>query len=205
MTDCFALLDEPRRPWLDPDALKAKFLALSAAVHPDRFHNAPTADRAAAQERYTELNAAFTTLREPKDRLQHLLELVSGTKPGNIQSTPPELTDLFFAVGQLCRDVDFFLLEKGRANSPLLKVKMFRRAMEWTNQVNALQMRLRAQRGEVEAELQAMNESWTAAPTAPQARRASLPLARLEPLYRTLSFLSRWAGQLQERVVSLAF
>ena len=48
-------------------------------------------------------------LREPKDRLQHLLELESGAKPGNIQSTPPELTDLFFAVGQLCRDVDTFV------------------------------------------------------------------------------------------------
>jgi DnaJ-domain-containing protein 1 len=205
VTDCFALLDEPRRPWLDADALKAKFLARSAAVHPDRFHNAPEAERAAAQERYTALNAAFTTLREPKDRLQHLLELESGAKPGNIQSTPAELTDLFFAVGQLCRDVDFFLLEKGRANSPLLKVKMFRRAMEWTNQLNVLQTRLRAKRGEVEAELQAMNEAWLAAPSGSESRRAALPLARLEPLYRTFSFLSRWAGQLQERVVSLAF
>lgn len=205
MTDCFALLDEPRRPWLDADALKAKFLTRSAAVHPDRFHNAPAAERAAAQERYTELNAAFTTLREPKDRLQHLLELESGAKPGNIQSTPAELMDLFFAVGQLCRDVDFFLIEKGRANSPLLKVKMFRRAMEWTNQINALQTRLRAKRGEVEAELQAMNEAWLAAPSEPESRRAALPLARLEPLYRTFSFLSRWAGQLQERLVSLAF
>jgi hypothetical protein len=205
VTDCFALLDEPHRPWLDVDALKAKFLARSAAVHPDRFHNAPAAGRAAAQESYTALNAAFTTLREPKDRLQHLLELESGAKPGNIQSTPAELMDLFFAVGQLCRDVDFFLLEKGRANSPLLKVKMFRRAMEWTNQINALQTRLHAKRGEVEAELQAMNEAWLAAPSEPESRRAALPLARLEPLYRTFSFLSRWAGQLQERLVSLAF
>ncbi|MBI5802548.1 MAG: hypothetical protein HZA92_17720 [Verrucomicrobia bacterium] len=205
MTDRFALLDEPRRPWLDADALKAKFLARSAAVHPDRFHAAPAAERAAAQESYTELNAAFTTLREPKDRVQHLLELESGAKPGNIQSTPAELSDLFFAVGQLCRDVDFFLMEKGRANSPLLKVKMFQRAMDWTSQINALQSRLGARRGEVETELQAMNEVWATAPADPISRRAVLPLARLEPLYRTLSFLSRWAGQLQERVVTLAF
>ena len=205
MTDCFALLDEPRRPWLDAAALKAKFLARSAALHPDRFHNAPAAERAAAQESYTSLNAAFTTLRDPKDRLQHLLELESGSKPGNIQATPTDLTDLFFAVGQLCRDVDFFLLEKGRANSPLLKVKMFRRAMEWTNQINTLQTRLRAKQAEAEAELQAMNGAWAAAPSDPIARRAALPLARLEPLYRRLSFLSRWTGQLQERQVTLAF
>jgi curved DNA-binding protein CbpA len=205
VTDCFALLDEPRRPWLDVPALKAKFLVRSGEVHPDRVHNAPEAERAAAQERYTALNAAFNTLREPKDRLQHLLELESGAKPGNIQSTPAELTDLFFAVGQLCRDVDFFLLEKGRANSPLLKVKMFQRAMEWTNQLNALQTRLNAKRTELEVQLAAMNEAWAAAPTEPEARRAGLPLARLEQLYRTFSFLTRWTGQLQERVVQLAF
>jgi curved DNA-binding protein CbpA len=205
VTDYFALLDEPLRPWLNADALKAKFLARSAEVHPDRVHSAPEAERSAAQERYTALNAAFNTLREPKDRLHHLLELELGTKPGGLQSTPPELTDLFFEVGRLCRDVDFFLMEKGRANSPLLKVKMFQRAMDWTTQLNALQARLNAKRGELETELQAMDAAWVAAPSEPEARRAALPLAKLEQLYRTLSFLGRWAGQLQERVVQLAF
>lgn len=205
MTDCFALLAEPRRPWLDADALKAKFLARSAEVHPDRVHSAPEAERAAAQERYTALNAAFNTLREPKDRLQHLLELELGAKPGGLQSTPPELTDLFFEVGRLCRDIDFFLLEKGRANSPLLKVKMFQRAMDWTTQLNALQGRLNAKRGELDSELQALNAVWAAAPAEPEARRGALPLARLEQHYRTISFLGRWTGQLQERVVQLAF
>lgn len=205
MTDCFALLDEPRRPWLDVDALKAKFLARSAEAHPDRVHGAPEAERAAAQERYTTLNAAFNTLREPKDRLHHLLELELGAKPGGLQSTPPELTDLFFAVGRLCRDVDFFLLEKGRAHSPLLKVKMFQRAMDWTTQLNALQARLNEQRGGLEAELAGMNAAWAAAPAEPEARRTALPLPRLEQLYRTFSFLGRWTGQLQERVVQLAF
>jgi len=205
VTDCFALLDEPLRPWLDADALKAKFLARSAEVHPDRVHSASEVERIAAQERYTALNAAFTTLREPKDRLHHLLELELGAKPGGLQSTPPELTDLFFEVGRLCRDVDFFLLEKDRADSPLLKVKMFQRAMDWTNQLNALQARLSAKRSELDAELTAMNALWAAAPAEPEARRATLPLPRLEQLYRTISFLSRWSAQLQERVMQLAF
>ena len=37
MTDYFNLLSEPRRPWLNPEALKQKFLNLSAEVHPDTF------------------------------------------------------------------------------------------------------------------------------------------------------------------------
>ncbi len=81
MTDYFALLDEPRRPWLEPDSLKARFLALSAQVHPDRLHNAPEAQKQAANEQYAELNSAYRCLREPKERLQHLLELELRSKP----------------------------------------------------------------------------------------------------------------------------
>src|SRR5688572_29394167 len=101
MTDYFALLDEPRRPWLDPEALKVKFHQRSAELHPDRVHRQSASDKAKAQERYTELNAAYTCLREPKDRLLHLLTLESGGKPKDVQNIPAELMDLFFKVGTL--------------------------------------------------------------------------------------------------------
>src|SRR5260370_36162164 len=81
MTDYFALLGEPRRPWLEPDSLKARFLALSAEAHPDRLHNAPEAQKQAANQQYAELNSAYRCLREPKERLQHLLELELRSKP----------------------------------------------------------------------------------------------------------------------------
>ena len=76
--DCFALLGEPRRPWLDAEALKAKFLTRSAEVHPDRVHQSSEADKLAANQRYTELNAAYNCLREPRHRIRHLLELELG-------------------------------------------------------------------------------------------------------------------------------
>jgi hypothetical protein len=50
-----------------------------------------------------------------------------------------------------------------------------------------------------------LNAAWATAPAESEVRRAALPLARLEQLYRTFSFLGRWIGQLQERVVQLAF
>src|SRR5438105_4306005 len=103
MTDYFALLNESRRPWIDSDSLKQKFLALSSGVHPDRVHNSGEAERREAQELYTNLNAAYNCLREPKSRLQHLLELEQGIKPANIESIPPDLMELFMEVSQLCR------------------------------------------------------------------------------------------------------
>ena len=90
MIDYFALLNEPRRPWLDPDLLKRKFLTLAAGLHPDRFHNTGEPEKAGASRRYAELNAAYHCLAAPKSRLRHLLELELGAKPkGHTSKSPP--------------------------------------------------------------------------------------------------------------------
>src|SRR5438445_2111306 len=101
MTDYFALLDEPRRPWLDPEVLKARFLALTAEVHPDRVHGATETEKRTANQRYADLNAAYNCLREPKERLLHLLELERGKKPEEVQKIPAGMMDLFAEIGQL--------------------------------------------------------------------------------------------------------
>src|SRR5258706_6717806 len=121
MTDFFALFHEPRRPWLDPEKLKSKFLSLSAAVHPDRVHTALAPEKQAAHERFTELNTACQILREPKERLLHLLELELGAKPKDVQKVPPTTLDLFMEVGQLCREDEAFLADRARATAPFVK------------------------------------------------------------------------------------
>ena len=204
MTDFFALLDEPRRPWLDADALKAKFLARSALVHPDRVHQAPVAERAAAGERYAELNAAYNCLRDPTERLWHLLELELGAKPVGIHRVPAEITESFFAVGQLCKEADAFLAQNATVTSPILKVQIFERAQEWIEKLNAMTRKINSRREELLQELAAMNPAWESASTA-NADRAKLPLERLEEIYRLLSYLARWSEQLQERIVQLSF
>jgi hypothetical protein len=45
MTDYFALLQTPRRPWVDAEKLKENFQLLSARVHPDRLHGADEVTR----------------------------------------------------------------------------------------------------------------------------------------------------------------
>ncbi len=206
MPDSFSLLNEPRLPWLDADALKAKFHQFSAEVHPDRSHNAPETEKAASNTRYAELNAAYNTLREPKDRLLHLLELELGGKPKDIQRIPPGTMDLFIEVGQTCKDVDGFLAGKAEVTSPMLKVKFFQQSMVWTDTLQKLQLKINALRDSLVAELQQMNAVWQAAPAIGSTERvAALPLERLEQVYRAFSYVARWSEQLQERNVQLAF
>ena len=200
MTDYFALLNEPRRPWLEPDALKRKFLTLSASIHPDRVHNLGEAERQAAHERYAELNAAYNCLREPRDRLRHLLKLERGAPPEDIQRIPSDLMDLFMAIGQTCRQADVLLAEKAEITSPLLKAQWFERAQGPIDELQNLQQRLAVRRGRLTEELKRSDAEWNA--NSPQ--RGAL-LQRLEELYRLSSYFARWSAQVQERMAQLSF
>jgi DnaJ-domain-containing protein 1 len=195
--DHFALLAEPRRPWLDAEALKSKFHTLSAEVHPDRVHEAAPDEKLAAQQRYTDLNAAFQCLREPRTRLRHLLELELGAKPSDLTNVPEDLMNLFFAVGKQLRETDALLTEKATATSPLLQVELFERAQVAVGPLRELQEQIVARRDLLLAQLKAVDARWET--TSPR------PTDELLTIWRWLSFYDRWLGQLHERVAQLSF
>jgi ABC-type transporter Mla subunit MlaD len=201
MPDYFSLFNEPRRPWLDADLLKQKFLALASDLHPDRVHNASEAEKNAATQRYTQLNAAFNCLAEPKLRLLHLLELGLGAKPKDIQQIPAALADLFIAVSNHCRSADVFLAEKSQATSPLVQVQLFERGQDWVEKLNILQRTLNELRTKLDGELKSLDAQWIVAEA--DARKTMLP--KLEELYRLFGYFNRWNNQIQERVVQLSF
>jgi len=201
MTDNFALLNEPRRPWLDADLLKQKFFALASDAHPDRIHDASESEKIEVTKRYAQLNAAFNCLAEPKLRLLHLLELELGAKPKDIQTIPAALADLFAEVANSCRNADVFLAEKSHATSPLVQVQLFERGQDWITKLNVLQRKLNELRGELTGELKSLDEKWGAAGN--DVRREILP--KLEELYRLFSYFNRWNNQIQERVIQLSF
>jgi hypothetical protein len=201
MPDYFALLSEPRRPWLDPDLLKQKFLARASDAHPDRVHNAGESEKAEVTRRYAQLNAAFNCLAEPKLRLLHLLELELGAKPKDIQTIPTGLADLFAEVANNCRSADGFLAEKSQATAPLVQVQLFERGQDWVEKLNVLQRKLNELREKLTGELKALDVQWLSADAA--SRREILP--KLEELYRLFGYFNRWNNQIQERVVQLSF
>jgi len=198
VVDYFATLGEPRRPWIDPDQLKTKFMALSQEAHPD--HSPKSEDRQKAQDRYTVLNSAYQTLREPKERLAHLLELETGSRPAAIQTAPGELMNLFLEMGAVCREADKFLGHKRTVTSPLLQVELFSQAQELTGKVQQLQQEVRKRIHEAEGHLRQLDQEEIGnAEAGGHSKRK-----RLEESYRTFSYLTRWSAQLQERVVQLA-
>ena len=199
MTDNFALLNEPRRPWLDTDSLKQKFRARSGPIHPDRIHSAGESEKSAKAKQFAELNAAYNCLAEPKSRLLHLLELERGFKPKDIQQIPAGLADLFAEVATHCRNVDMFLAEKNKATSPLLQVQLFEHSQSWVEKLQALKQKLNGLHEKLVEGLKSINREWP-----DMAKRQQL-LAQAEELYRLFGYFNRWNSQVAERIVQLAF
>ena len=204
MRDCFALLKEPRRPWLEPELLKQKFLTLSSAGHPDRVHQGTESEKRAAQEQYAELNSAYQCLRNDKDRLAHFLELEAGAKPHPLQSVPAELMELSFEISRACREADALVAEKAHVGSPLLQVAFFERTQLMTEQLLARQARIRSWQDQLREELQNLDRQWSEAKAAGAVPPPML-FQRLEALCRLFGFIARWTAQLQERLTQLSF
>jgi DnaJ-domain-containing protein 1 len=204
--DNFVLLGQARLPWIDPDALKSVFLEISSKAHPDRVVAANNAERESATAAFAELNAAYTCLQDPKLRVLHLLELELGASPVNVRDIPAGTMDLFLQVGQECREADSIIAAKARQTSPLLQAQWFEKGMARSEALGALQQRIHLRRDELLAELKFMNDAWNVAPppSAPD-RAAALPLRRLEEIGRELSYITRWSGQIHERIAQLSF
>jgi DnaJ-domain-containing protein 1 len=189
-SDYFALLGEPRRLWRDPEEIKSRFLERSAAVHPDRVHTAGAAEKQAAQDAYVELNRAWQTLSSPKDRLRHWLELETGAVPAEVQEVSNDLAPLFMELHQQLRGATRHIQAKEQTASPLLKAGMMGETQQWMGKLQEIRGRLLDRQ---EACLRSVRELDTLAEEdrAEVVRRASV-------LYRDLSFVTKWLGQVEE-------
>jgi curved DNA-binding protein CbpA len=67
MIDYFALLDEPRAPWLEADKLKETYHRKTLQTHPDVHARSPGA--ASADTTFASLNEAYQILQDPRRRL----------------------------------------------------------------------------------------------------------------------------------------
>ena len=184
MTDYFALLDQPRAPWLDLAALKEVFHDKTLRTHPDA---APGADAA----EFAELNEAFHVLQDPKRRLRHLLTLEDSAPPPGNQTVPQELQDLFLIIGASTQRAHA-LLEKSRTTSnalgrSLLKPQLV--AME--KEIDEVRETVRGSIDSANAQLREINSSW------------QNNLAALTDLYFNLAYLGRWSAQLDELAFQL--
>ncbi len=92
--DAFGLLGLPAQFDLDPQVIEHAFFDRSKELHPDRFANAPAAERVAALSRSRALNDAYQTLKKPVPRAEYLLARAGVTIGDNEQLDPEFLMEI---------------------------------------------------------------------------------------------------------------
>lgn len=187
MTDCFALLGEPRRPWLDPDSLKEKFHKLGATHHPD-----------VAQEGggdFTAITTAYKTLLDPKTRIRHLLELEFPDALSRSLEIPPGITGLFEAIARHRSAIPGFLSKRAAAQSPLETALLTPEKLELIASTEHLQNILLAEQEEFYARLKTLDGAWR--------KNSAASADPLLEIYQSLSYTGKWLAQVQEDAMRL--
>ncbi len=188
MPDHFAALDQPRRPWLDADAIKELFHRASAAWHPDVAGSGDATRFAAA-------SAAYSALRDPVSRLRHLLELEVPeqlTRPAEI---PPDFADLFMRLAEFRQTLNGFQKKESAAAHGLARALLAEERHSLWQRASALKGELEAAYDASLALLRALDADWEP--------RAAGAAERLAALQQRFAYLSKWRAQLGESLFKL--
>lgn len=190
MTDFFEALGVPHRPLPDDEELKRRFLALTAEHHPD-VTGAESSD-------FATLNLAYQTLRDPRLRLRHLVELATGTPTPRHQAAPAVIAELFTEMGRRKQVMDDFLKRFAAAPAGLGKALMMEEQLRLQEEEEAWLARLEQERDKALETLPALDHQWMADPAS---REGLVP--QLSEIAQTLVYLDRWIGQIREGLVRL--
>ena len=185
MNDLFALLGEPRRPWLDPEALKERFHRQTAELHPD-------VSGGGDDGYFAGLNAAYTALRDPASRLRHLLELEAPERLAPSQEIPPALADLFMRIAGFRRALDIFSKKESAASSALARALLAGERLALSREGAAVRAGLEAAYDAEMETLRALDADWGKDPRPPDA------VERLAAVHQQCAYLSKWRSQLAE-------
>ncbi len=188
MTDYFALLDQPRTPWLDGDELKQAFHARSLQLHPDARR-----DGAASDDAFAQLNEAYQVLQDPKRRIQHLLAL-AGHAASRDSSVPRDIADLFPLVATVTQEAEALAPKIEGATTPLARSLLKAQTLGVRTRIADTLQRVRQLHDAADAELRRFG---------PGAGFGEAEWGKLHELYLRFSYLSRWIAELEEKQVRL--
>jgi DnaJ-domain-containing protein 1 len=188
MTDFFALFNQPRGPWLEPDLVKEKYHQLTRLAHPDaRGHETSFT--------FEDVNEGYRVLSDPRLRIQHLLELEGARRVTGDRGLPEDLQRLFLRIGSLSHRTQQ-LRTRMAVGSALTLSLMEREILELRSQIEQSLGDLMHFYRDCLRELHELNDSWE--------REHASAVPQLQSLHDRISYLSRWIAQLREMQFQLA-
>lgn len=187
----FSILEVEKRPVVDMARLKENFLRLSEKVHPDRYFNASGEVQDLALKSSSLLNKAYSTLKDPKERIRYLISLENDREAPVSKHASVETMEFFIEASDVCNEVNTFV-KKGSGDESLKK-DYLRKLLGLKNEAID---RWKAVLGEVER----VDKEWIG--TTDENRK---PLVkRLLVLSHELSYLSKLQSLIDELIVTIS-
>ena len=180
MRDFFAVLGEARQPWLDLERLEERYRELSLTSHPDR-----SPDIIAGDESFATVNEAYRVLKDPKQRIQHLLQL-EGCELGRENTVPQSLLPLFSRISDFIAGATKLWQRRGEHQNALAKSVLHAEILASKRDVEALLSDAKTLLRQAEETARSLNDSWRSQPD------------DLAKVYGLFGFLTRWIAQLEE-------
>lgn len=182
MRDFFALLAQPRQPWLESNVLKEKHHELTRRAHPDVRGNSFPGN-------FEEINEAYQILSEPKLRIRHLLQLEGRANPKGDRPVPSDLQELFLQVGIFSQTMQRVLATIS-SSSALARSLAKGELLQLERQTAQLLEKISRSYDACLTELRSVNEIWKT--------KKEDAVNQLQHLHDRMAYLSRWIAQLKE-------
>jgi hypothetical protein len=189
MVDCYALMDLPRRAWLDREEARTAFQRAGAARHPDAASS--ETERAEREISFQQLQEAYAVLASTPTRLKHLAALLDAgfeSRSGVLDET---LMKLFSSINEGLHQADALASKKEFATSNLARALLASECLETQEILETLG-------GKIVARQELLQERLMAWDANPQHQIADLQNAAQEA-----AFLDRWEQQIQQRRMKL--
>jgi len=183
VSDAFAALGLPRRPYLAPVTVQERFRDLAARLHPDRCGGDP--------EPLARLNAARKTLLSNAARLSHLRELTFPAAPP--RSLPSPDFELFSLLGSLGNNVETLVGKRAQSISSLTAALLHQEAAQLESSIAQASKKLGALHEEILAEIQRLDAMWP--------DTSSETLAEIS---NRAAYCERWTESLRQAGIRLA-
>ncbi len=188
--DYFTILQVERRPYLDLQVLKQNFLKLSEMVHPDKYFNASPEVRDMAMKYASLINKAYTTLKDPKERLKYIVSLEMERDAPVSTKASLETMEFFIEASDICNEADRFI-KSGNKNPDKRK--------DLLSRLKDLQKEAERRWNRIMDDIKDIDKEWM---NTPANKRRPL-VGKLLTISHELSYLSKLKSLINEAIIEL--
>lgn len=190
-TDYFTMMQVEKRPCVDLNMLRENFLKVSEVIHPDKYYNASQEVKDLAITCSSLLNKAYSTLRDPKERIKYLISIETDKEAPVSSRASAETMEFFIEASDICNETDSFLKKGGSGDD---------RKRELRSRLQEYKKESQGRWNKVLKDIDKIDKEWIITSSG---ERKPL-LRRLLVLSHELSYLTKLQSMLDEMMIALS-